>query len=60
MMSQLFFSLLFLSTIKVIKMGISDAANRVAEEAVYAKGGYPALIQYKVGRVYNAMTSCCR
>lgn len=40
-------------------MGIGNAANRVAEEAVYAKGGYPALIQYKVTRVYHAVTSCC-
>lgn len=41
-------------------MGLGDAANRVAEEAVYARGGYPALIQYKAGRLYNAATSCCR
>jgi len=40
-------------------MGMDQAFNKVAEEAVFAKGGYPALVQYKVQRVVNTLTACC-
>ena len=41
-------------------MRLADAGSRVAEEAVYQKGGYPALIRYKISRVYYTVTSCCQ
>jgi hypothetical protein len=33
-----------------------DAA---AEEAVFQKGGYPALIKYKLGRIYHSTCGAC-
>ena len=40
-------------------MGLGDTAEAAAERAVYEKGGYPALIKYKVARIYKKVTSCC-
>lgn len=40
-------------------MGIRDAAEAAAEDKVYEKGGYPALIQYKCARFYKAYCGCC-
>jgi len=43
-----------------ITMGaIQDAAESAAENAVYQKGGYPALIQYKAARFFKTYCGCC-
>ena len=38
---------------------LGDAAEAAAERVVYEKGGYPALIRYKVVRIYKTYCGCC-
>jgi hypothetical protein len=40
-------------------MGLRDAADARAEDAIYEKGGYPALIKYKCVRFYKDYCGCC-
>lgn len=40
-------------------MGIRDSANAAAEQTVYEKGGYPALIKFKMVRFYKTYCGCC-
>jgi hypothetical protein len=40
-------------------MGVADMAEKVAADAAYEKGGWPAWIQFKAAIVYQKCTSCC-
>eukprot|EP00549_Striatella_unipunctata_P017778 CAMPEP_0118692078 /NCGR_PEP_ID=MMETSP0800-20121206/11057_1 /TAXON_ID=210618 ORGANISM="Striatella unipunctata, Strain CCMP2910" /NCGR_SAMPLE_ID=MMETSP0800 /ASSEMBLY_ACC=CAM_ASM_000638 /LENGTH=42 /DNA_ID= /DNA_START= /DNA_END= /DNA_ORIENTATION= len=36
-----------------------DAAEAVVEAKIKAEGGYPALIKYRVYRLYRNVCGCC-
>ena len=39
---------------------MKDKGDAAAEKKIFDKGGYPALIQYKVARFIKKMQSCCK
>ena len=37
---------------------VGDQANKAVEQKVYAEGGYPALIKYKMVRFWHQIQTC--